>query len=211
MERHQTNSSAKMILRATVRSRLERHQPKRTENSSAIWKRLAEIDVFDAARKRETLMCYVDFRNEVETTRFFFESHLSSIIIPFCEGDEIVPFRLRTLAELEPGYKGIPEPRPSLRREPSRRVAPEDIELAIVPGLAFDALGNRLGRGGGFYDRFLAKLSPTATVVGLAFECQVFDVIPTEPHDGPVDLLVTEKAVRRRRNPKVRRTDSGKQ
>ena len=189
------DSSAKASLRTAARSRLEAHHPKRTENSTRIWNRLAELDAFNFAGKHEALMCYVGFRNEVETAQFFFRLPGSSIIVPFCDGNDIVPFRLRSLDELEPGYRGIPEPKASLRREPGRIVAPEDIELAIVPGLAFDTSGNRLGRGGGFYDRFLLKLPPTATVVGLAFDCQVFESIPVEPHDRPVDFLITETAL----------------
>ena len=141
-------------------------------------------------------MCYVDFRDEVETTRFFTEFFCCSMIVPFCDGNEIVPFRLRMLDELEPGYKGIPEPKVSLRSDPMRIVLPETIELAIVPGLAFDRKGKRLGRGAGFYDRFLPKLPSAAIVIGLAFECQVFDSIPTEPHDRAVNILVTESTVR---------------
>jgi len=190
------DSSIKAALRTVARSRLEAQQANRSENSTLIWNRLVEIESFDLARKRETLMCYVDFRTEVETARFFSRFLGSSVIVPFCEDGEIVPFRLRTLDELEPGYNGIPEPRALLRRIPGRIIAPENIELVIVPGLAFDVSGNRLGRGAGFYDRLLPKLSPTATVVGLAFECQVFESIPAEPHDRSMDLLVTDAAVR---------------
>ena len=169
------------------------------EKSAQIWRLLADIDVFNSARKRNSLMCYVDFQNEVRTTRYFAEfldAPGTSVIVPFCEEGEIVPFRLRLLDDLELGYKGILEPRAALRREPERVVAPELIETVIVPGLAFDVSGNRLGRGAGFYDRFLPKLSSTATIIGLAFECQVFKSISMESHDRPVDILVTEAIVR---------------
>jgi len=167
--------------------------------STQIWSLLSELAVVESACRRNSLMCYVDFPNEVRTTRFFarlLDVPHASVIVPFCEDGEIIPFRLRSLDELEPGYKDILEPKTMLRLESVRIVTPELIETAIVPGLAFDIRGNRLGRGGGFYDRFLPKLPPTATIIGLAFECQIFESIPVEPHDRRVDVLVSEEKVR---------------
>jgi len=190
---------SKAELRKIVRNRLETNRRAQDEKSEQIWNVLSELAVAEYTRKRNTLMCYVDFQNEVRTTRFFarfLDAPTASMIVPFCEANKIVPFRLLALDELESGYKGIREPKASLRRLPERIIAPEMIELAVVPGLAFDVTGNRLGRGGGFYDRFLPKLSPSAIVVGLAFDCQVVQSIPVEPHDRCVDLLITETAIR---------------
>jgi 5-formyltetrahydrofolate cyclo-ligase len=63
----------------------------------------------------------------------------------------------------------------------------------IVPGLAFDSRGRRLGRGGGFYDRFLSQPDLTAVTCGVALEAQILEDLPREPHDVPVDLLITEE------------------
>ncbi len=71
----------------------------------------------------------------------------------------------------------------------------EDIDMIVVPAMAFDRSGNRLGRGGGFYDRFLAEPDNHAILCGLAFDEQVVDEIFTEQHDHPVGLLVTDKDV----------------
>jgi 5-formyltetrahydrofolate cyclo-ligase len=68
----------------------------------------------------------------------------------------------------------------------------EKVEVALVPGLAFDLRGHRLGRGGGHYDRVLARLSPDSITIGLAFELQLMKRLPVEVHDVPVDLIVTE-------------------
>lgn len=65
-------------------------------------------------------------------------------------------------------------------------------DLVLVPGLAFSRKGNRLGRGGGFYDRFLGKHCASATKVGVCFSFQVLDTIPTEPHDATVDIVVSD-------------------
>jgi len=70
------------------------------------------------------------------------------------------------------------------------------LEIIIVPGLAFDEQGRRMGYGQGYYDRFLRSFSPSCPVVGLAFEFQVFPEIPIEPHDAHVDYLVTEQKIR---------------
>lgn len=87
----------------------------------------------------------------------------------------------------------------------------DKIDLIIAPGLAFDRRGNRLGRGGGFYDRFLARTGPEAVVCGFGFAEQVLDEVPAGPHDYRMDLIVTDAEVlrfpdriaRRRQSPAV--------
>lgn len=95
--------------------------------------------------------------------------------------------------DLSPGYLGIPEPLPSLARD--RILLPASIEVAIIPGVVFDRRGHRLGYGMGFYDRFLAQAAPQALRIGLAFSCQLVDQIPVQPHDVPMDMVLTEQEV----------------
>ena len=71
-------------------------------------------------------------------------------------------------------------------------VNPEDIELIVVPAVAYDRKGNRLGRGKGFYDRLLQTTK--ATKVGIGYEFQLVDEVPVEPHDVGVDIIITENA-----------------
>lgn len=92
--------------------------------------------------------------------------------------------------ELLPGYKNIPEPNPGI--VPQRVVPPERIEIALIPGSVFDRQGNRLGYGGGYYDRFLALQAPQALRIGLAYGFQVVERLPAQLHDVPMDMLVTE-------------------
>jgi len=73
----------------------------------------------------------------------------------------------------------------------------DQIDLVVVPGLAFDEHGNRLGRGQGFYDRFLSNSDCRAVLCGLSFEQQVVDELPTKKHDVKIDMLVTDQQVRR--------------
>ncbi len=91
-------------------------------------------------------------------------------------------------ADLQLGAFGIWEPKPSCPF-----VAPEEIDLIVVPGRAFDECGNRLGRGLGYYDRFLKLLPPRTLKVALAFECQIVRRIPTKPNDVPMDVVITEQ------------------
>lgn len=84
----------------------------------------------------------------------------------------------------------------SLIREP-RKVLPEadptELDVVIVPGLAFDLHGRRLGRGGGYYDRLLPRLRPQAVKIGVAWEVQIVDEVPTDAHDQRMDVVVTER------------------
>ncbi len=93
--------------------------------------------------------------------------------------------------------------RNGLREPDGEPLAIEEIDLIVVPALAYDRLGNRLGRGGGFYDRFLAHPGLAAHTCGLAFSIQVVGNIPVHPNDYPVKVLVTDKEVLRFKNDKA--------
>ena len=90
--------------------------------------------------------------------------------------------------DVERGHRGIPEPRASCVE-----VALERIDWVLVPGVAFDARGGRLGYGGGYYDRLLPFVSPGAPRVAGAFDMQIVDHVPMAPHDIAVDFVVTEQ------------------
>jgi 5-formyltetrahydrofolate cyclo-ligase len=97
--------------------------------------------------------------------------------------------RIDSEDELEPGSYGIREPREGTPWEV------EEIDLIVVPALAFDRGGHRLGRGGGFYDRFLARRRPSTPACGIGYSLQVVDELPREAHDQPLDLVVTDTEV----------------
>jgi 5-formyltetrahydrofolate cyclo-ligase len=82
-------------------------------------------------------------------------------------------------------------------REPGSGLAvdPRTVDAVVTPGLAFDRQGNRLGYGGGYYDRYLERMGPAAVRIGIAFSLQIVDVLPTEPGDQRVDLIVTDQEV----------------
>ncbi len=80
----------------------------------------------------------------------------------------------------------------------SPEVAPEDLDLVVVPALAFDERGYRIGYGGGYYDRFLPRLRPDCVTVGVTLDALVVPALPAEPHDVPVQIIVTETRTIRR-------------
>jgi 5-formyltetrahydrofolate cyclo-ligase len=93
---------------------------------------------------------------------------------------------LREAAELVPGNFGIPEPPGDGEPLPVR-----DLDLVLCPGLGFGRDGSRLGRGGGYYDRVLAACRADTEIIGIAFEPQIADRVPVEPHDIPLDRIAT--------------------
>jgi len=104
----------------------------------------------------------------------------------------LIPSELKDFpGDLTSGTWGILEP----KADRVRPVDPQEIDLVVVPGVSFDPNGNRLGYGGGFYDRFLLRTKPDTTFVALAFELQIRDDVHPEEHDHPVHYVITEDRV----------------
>ena len=143
--------------------------------SGMIIRRLTELRDL---REASTLMVFLSFGSEVLTDdllRWGWEAR-KRMVIP--------------LAELEIGHYGIREP----KAENIRPVPRGDIDAILVPAVAFDRRGYRVGCGGGYYDRFLPEV-PRAVRIGAAFSCQIVAEIPADPHDVRVDRIVTENGV----------------
>jgi 5-formyltetrahydrofolate cyclo-ligase len=168
--------------------------PEKDSPSAAICQRLFKLKEYTAAG---TVLFYVNVRSEVRT-RPTLTSALNSekrIVVPYCVDDRLELFHLESLDELEPAAFGILEPKAPLRELAERHLDPKEIDFVIAPGVAFDRRGGRLGHGLGYYDRLLQRLRPEAVIVGLAFECQLFNEIPMSSHDVFMDVVVTESAV----------------
>jgi len=166
----------------------------RTTMSRQILEKLVTLPIF----KRNLFFIYCSFQSEVETLmllrRCLDEGKSVCVPVTVPQRSELLAVTITDpSADLLPGYKGIPEPIPSLVE--LQRVCPQSIEIAIIPGAVFERSGHRLGYGGGYYDRFLAHKAPQACRVGLAFSQQLVDRIPVLSHDIPLDMLVTEKEV----------------
>jgi 5-formyltetrahydrofolate cyclo-ligase len=161
---------------------------------TAIQERLLGLEQFRTAR---LVHCYVGVKfNEVRTEQILRETLRSGrrLAVPRVEGDQLAHHQIASLDELRTVAFGLLEPDPS-----APKVDPKEIDLVVVPGLAFDLAGNRLGFGKGYYDRFLSGVA--ATKAALLYDCQIVESVPAGPRDVPVDLLVTEQATRKVTSP----------
>ncbi len=147
----------------------------------------------------KTILYYVDAGSEVRTRHMLPEALAGGkrIVVPYCivETNELELFLLEDMSELVEGAYKILEPKVELRSQPGKIVAPEDLDLVMVPGTAFDVSGGRMGQGKGYYDRMLARVRPNAPLVAIAFDCQIFDAIPVASHDVFMDKVLTESRV----------------
>ncbi|MCL2305520.1 MAG: 5-formyltetrahydrofolate cyclo-ligase [Planctomycetaceae bacterium] len=190
------------MLKAELRLAMKqvlRNLTDRSGRSAAVWQNLERFEEFqDAILSQKTIAVYVNLATEVETARFFGKI-MGQIAVPYCENGQLELFRLKTLDELVPQTLGILEPKPELRADASRRVSPQELALVLTPGLAFDRSGGRLGRGAGYYDRFFARIDSEreepVPKFALAFDCQILDTIPVEPHDIRLDGIITESEI----------------
>ena len=158
--------------------------------SQQVTKRVTELPEFAAA---DRIMAYADYNHEV-ITRYIIEEAWKAgkeAAVPKVVGKDMVFYRLTDFSQLEPGYFGIPEP---ARGE----IVEWEDALMVMPGVAFDAHNNRVGYGGGFYDRFLEK-HPDIVRLAIAFDFQVLNQVPTEPTDICPQIIVTQSKVYYRR------------
>lgn len=143
-------------------------------------------------RQAQAIALYSPVHNEVSTVQLLRDALAAhrSLALPRVAGTELVFHRIQTLDDLAPGSFGILEPRPE-----TVRVALEELELIVLPGVAFDRRGHRLGYGMGFFDRALQSAGHGPQRVGLAYDFQLVDELPVFDHDMQLDLLVTETEV----------------
>jgi len=167
------------------------------EEVSARSKKIAER-LFSLAeyRQAETIMYFLNFGKEVDTLAMVPASlaHGKRVVAPKTVHSErrlILSEIVDPQRDLEPGRWGIPEP----KTERLRQVDAAAIDFVIVPGVAFDEQGHRLGYGGGYYDRFFAGLREGVPLVALTFDLQVVPEVPVDPWDRRVDLILTEERV----------------
>jgi 5-formyltetrahydrofolate cyclo-ligase len=143
-----------------------------------------------------TVMWYVDAGSEVRTRHALPVAlcHRKRLVVPWClvETNQLELFLLEDVSELVEGAYKILEPKAELRDLPAKKIQPEELDLVMVPGTAFDSRGARMGQGKGYYDRLLARARRDAPLVGMAFDCQIFDEIPVAPHDVFMDVVLTE-------------------
>ena len=159
------------------------------ENSLRITESLTQLPEY---RNAERIMAYADYNHEV-ITRYIIEQAWKDgkeVAVPKVFGKDMVFYRLTDFSQLESGYFGIPEP-----KEAGETVSWEEA-MMVMPGVAFDVNCNRVGYGGGFYDRFLEK-HPEVCRVAVGFSFQILPEVPTEPTDIRPQVIVTEENIYR--------------
>jgi 5-formyltetrahydrofolate cyclo-ligase len=187
-----------MIGKAEIRKRILHMRNAMTPEeiavgSDAIVKRLTELA---RIRQASTLMVFLSYGSEVLTDTFLCWGWAEGkrIAVPLCNPEmrELIPCRIDGFGDLESGHYGIREPKPGFIRPLEKK----EIDVVLVPAVAFDRRGARVGYGGGYYDRFLPGV-PQAARVGVAFACQIVQEIPADPYDVTVDAIVTETEIHR--------------
>jgi 5-formyltetrahydrofolate cyclo-ligase len=161
--------------------------------SAAIMDRLFDFANFLEAK---IVMFYMSHKSEVQTEEMVRRSlEMGKVIaLPVVDTQTgaIAPYKVDDLdRDVRPSYGGIPEP--IVQR--CKKIPVQNINLAIIPAIALDERGGRIGHGTGFYDRFIPELDITTRKVALAFECQIVPQIPMEPHDRYIDIIITEERI----------------
>lgn len=150
--------------------------------SAALCRKFLQTEEYRRAR---TLYGYLPYNQEVRTEAILEQAMADGkkVAVPKVYGDEMKFIYLEDLTQVEKGYSGIPEP---IADHP---VAEDESALVLMPGLAFDPQGHRIGYGGGFYDKFLSR-EPNHPTVALCYEFQVVEKLETEEFDIPVDTVI---------------------
>ncbi len=201
-------SRAKKQMRAEIKAKLSSLSIDRRETGDALYRQIAAIPQLMSAN---VVGIFIDFQNEVPVRYVIprlFRSlpNVRRVAVPFCEGKLMRFYNLQQpsvdpmtnepiFRDLVPLSYGILEPPREAQLVESNIVAPEEIDLLFVPGVAFDLNSRRLGRGAGFYDRYLPQLRRDAFIVGIAYEEQLVEKAPADAYDYPVHALVTPQRV----------------
>lgn len=153
-----------------------------TEKSAALAQKFLATPLYKQAK---TLYGYLPYNQEVRTVPILEQALADGkqVAVPKIYGDTMRFILLPDLSKVEKGYSGIPEP---IADEP---IANDETALVLMPGLAFDPKGNRMGYGGGFYDKYL-EAEPGHPTVALCYDFQMLPHLDTEAHDIPVDLVL---------------------
>ena len=179
----------KKALRASIKQKRRALSIEYRQQASR--KMQAELTRLPCYQAAEYIMLYMAMPDEVQLDELIAMvlKDGKKAVIPLVTGAGLMEaVELSDMADLVPDKYGIK----TVSEEKRRLIAPDKIDLIIVPGVAFDKAGHRLGMGGGFYDRFMLRAS-RAVRAALAYDCQLLAAVPAEVHDLTVDYIITEK------------------
>lgn len=185
----------KARLRAEVLARRDA-LPDRAERDVRLHARLLVTSEWQAAT---TISTYVGVKSEVATLPLIVAAFAAGkrVAVPVVEGGGIRLYRIDGVDDLAPAPFGLLEPRRELRRK-ARSMVATTIKLFLVPGVAFDTAGGRLGYGKGYYDSLLSRVKPHIPTIGLAYDVQVVPAVPMSPTDVRLGAVLTESALHTR-------------
>ena len=184
-----TKKEEKRALRATLRHLAEELPASYREKADAAI--AAHLLSMPAYQEAETVFCFVGTGWEINTRPILADALATGkrLCVPLCTGPGIMELRqITSLEQLIPGAYHLPEPPAGAPAVPV-----DEVDLAILPCMSCNHLGHRLGRGGGFYDRFLSTYRSAAVL--LCRERLIRDEIPLEPHDLPIPWVLTERGL----------------
>lgn len=186
---HRLKQRKRSIRREVIERRDALSSDERAARSVRIAERTLSLPEIDRAG---TVMAFWSFGSEVETAPLLERLHAAGkrVVLPRVEGQDVVAVIYETGDEVLAAAFGAMEPTGGVT------VEPEEVDVVITPGVAFDRDGGRVGYGGGFYDRFLPRTRPDVAAIAIAFALQVVDeALPRAAFDRPVDAIVTEDEV----------------
>ena len=188
----------KNVLRRKAYDARNAQENKDTVSRAAI-ERFVQLPEYQSA---ETAMWYIDCRSELRTQWALPEALASGkrIVVPYCTQDEqgdnkLGLWWLQDMSELVIGKWKILEPPRERWGEAGKEIAPDELDVVMVPGVGFSREGGRMGNGQGYYDRLLEKVRANCPLIAPCYESQLFDELIVGPHDVFMDRVVTESAV----------------
>jgi len=193
---HKAEIRRQVVAKLATMSDEQRH-----DGSVAACSRLIALEVFQHA---SVVMLYMPLASEVDLTPVAIRCFQTgkTVCVPLVDWKrrDMEPVEVTSFDDhvMEVDEHGLRMPRGGAP------IPPNLLDLVVVPGLAFDAHGHRLGRGGGYYDRFLGRLRRTAATVGLGFDVQITDEVPVDDGDVSVDIVVTDRRVTHARGSRTR-------
>lgn len=159
---------------------------KRKELDAQVLDNLVSLSEY---RKAGRVLLYASYRSEVDTVPIIEHAFKEGKEVVLPKVDEsngcLTKHIIAGMHDVSEGFRGIPEP------TTKACIKVEDVDLLIVPGVAFSPSGDRIGYGGGYYDRLLPRVKGTRPIIALAYEEQIFEILATEGHDIGMDSIIT--------------------
>lgn len=175
-----------------IRKQIEQKRASMTTSQKALWDKqiLHQLLQSEYYTRAKIIFCYISFEGEVDTLTFI-EHALSDnkiLCVPKVHSmkEGMDAYRIKNLDQLTKGYYGILEP-----SDLTGIIQPTSIDLLIIPGVAFDGNMNRIGYGGGFYDRYLKNIASTTPKIALAYDFQILESLPTDSYDEMITKVIT--------------------